>query len=759
MNEDLSSTAFDELDLATIKVDSTTAPKERLTDPNKLRSIHMRFREDDRVNAYNRAMCQSLLDGEPPYDQEELNNANQPDTTNLNFQGAEKKLERAKAPYYRLVNSGELLLNVRTNYGPEDQRSDWQNIMDEEISRTIRACDEFPYETDRLIHKFVWEGVGIAHWQDDRDWRFRASGFGQFYYPRQVAATEAKQEIVTAEDEFTITDLWSKINREDAEGWDKASCRLAITKATSAEPEYQNWERLMEEVKNNDLYVGTRLPKIKVIQGFVKEFDGKVSHYITTENSCGEKTFLFKSLGCYANMTEVMILFPYGTGTNTKLHGIRGLGYKLYPFEQQLNRSVCRLIDQGEMSSSLMLQGTTESDYANLGLEYIGNLAALPPGFNVVPLQMPDLQRSVIPAIDMMTQLGNDRTSGYSAENVFDGDQRKTKFEVTAALEQSAELSTAALDFFYTPADRMIQQIIRRMTRKDYLAQDPGGEEVIDLRLRLAKRGVPLEAFYRIDWKRTTFVRIIGAGSSAAKTLGLQRMAELSPYMDDVGKLYLHRELGIDAVGRSQIDKFFPQNGQVRTTVDTQIAILQNAQLLQGLPIPVLSSDLHLAHAREHMKPLLEMYEAAQAGQIPLGEAATSNIELFSHTVEHVQRIEGDIAASEEAGAMRQMLQRIEEIISNGLKEAEAANQEAAQAEAEGVTMEADPNATQGEPPLSQEQQERFNKAQAEIELMRLKSQAGIEMEMQRNQARIQMDDAKTAAEIRRKNLMQSAGG
>jgi len=746
--------AFDELGLATIKPEMPVAPKERLTTPARLRSIHMRFREDDRINAYNRALCQSLLDGEPPYNQEELNNANQPDTTNLNFQGAEKKLERAKAPYYRLINSGENILSVKTLYGAEDQRTDWEDIMNEEISKTIRGCDEFPYEADRLIHKFVWEGVGIAHWTDDRDWRFKASGFGQFYYPRQVAATEAKQEIVTAEDEFTITELWGKINREEENEWNREAVRLAITKATSAEPEYQNWERLMEEVKNNDLYVGTRLPKVRVIVGFVKEFDGRVSQYITCENDCGETNFLFTSRHCYASMTEAMVLFPYGTGTNTKLHGIRGLGYKVYPFEQQLNRSVCRLIDQGELASSLILQGETETDYANMGLEYMGNLAGLPPNFKVVNVPMPDLQRSIIPAIDMMNQLGNERTSGYSSENVFDGGQRKTKFEVSAALEQSAELSTAALDFFYTPADRLIQQITRRMTRRDYIGEDPGGSEIVDLRLRLAKRGVPLEAFFRIDWKRTSFVRIIGAGSAAAKSLGLERMTELMSYMDDVGKLNLNREKAIDAVGTAQVDKFFPRNGLVRTTVDTQIAILQNAQLLQGLPIPVLSSDLHLAHAREHMKPLLQMYEAAQAGQIPLGEAATSNIELFGHTVEHVQLIEGDIAASEEAAAMRQMLQRIEEIISNGLKEAEAANQQAAEEQAV-----AGEEAAMVEPPLSQEQQERFNKAQAEIEIMRLKTDAGIEMEARRNQARIQMDDAKTAAEIKRKNLMQMASG
>lgn len=60
---------FDELDLAVPKA-TGPLPKERLTDPSKLRDIHVRFREDDRINAYNRAMAQSLVDGEPPYDED-----------------------------------------------------------------------------------------------------------------------------------------------------------------------------------------------------------------------------------------------------------------------------------------------------------------------------------------------------------------------------------------------------------------------------------------------------------------------------------------------------------------------------------------------------------------------------------------------------------------------------------------------------------------------------------------------------------------
>jgi hypothetical protein len=746
---------FDELGLQKPGT-SGSPPRERLTSPTKLRDCHTRLREDDRINAFNRGLAQALLDGEPPYDQSDLNDGNQPDTTNLNFQGAEQKLERAKAPYDRLIYTGEVLVSVNTDHGPQDERGEWETAMNEEISATIREEESFPYEMDRLITKHVWEGLGIAHWEDDIDWRFRASGLGQFFFPRRVAILESRQEYVTADQEFTISDLYAKISDpESAEknGWNPAAVRRAIEKATASEPPYNDWERLVEEVKNNDLFVGTRLPTIRAVHGFVKEFDGTVSHYLTTEDGCGhieEEKFMFKSRQVYRSMTQALVMFPYGRGTNGTVHGNRGLGYKVHPFEQQRNRSIGRLIDKGLQASSLMLQATDETDMANVGLTYYGDCAILPPGVSAPNIAMPDLTRSVIPALDLMDRLVNERTASYSPENVFDGDQRKTKFEIAANLEQSTELSDSSINFFYGPGDRLFQQIVRRMTRREYVPIEPGGEAIADLRKRLVKRGIPLEAFFKIDWKRVKMVRVIGAGSAAAKTIGLQRMGELRPRMDDVGQAALDREVAIDSVGIAGADKFFPKNSDFRTTADTQIAILQNYAIINGQQVPVLSSDKHMAHAREHLKPLLDAYQATAAGEMEEMEFALTFGDLFAHAVEHVSAVEGDPSAIEEAAAMRQMLQQVEEFINNGYKAAEAAEQEAAE------NPQAAPGGAPQEGP-SVEQAERFAKAQAEIEIMKAKADAGISIEVEKNQARIAMDDARTAAEIRRKNMAFTA--
>jgi hypothetical protein len=735
---------FDDLELETISK-TNEVPKERLTDPKKLRSIHMRLFDDDRINARNRALCQSQLDGEPPYVQSELDAANQPDTTNLNFGGAEERLERAKAPYYRLLTAAEELVAVKTLFGQEDERADWEAVMSEEISKTIRDGDTFEYETDRLIHKHVFDGVGILHWSDDIDWRYKGGGLGQFYFPRKVAATESKQSVVTAIEEFSITDLYEKIkDPENAEkhGWNVEATMAAIRKATSADPNYADWERLVAEVKNNDLFVGNNLPVIRVIHGWVKEMDGTVSHYMVPEADCDESGFMYCERNVYKSMTEALVLFPYGAGTNTLLHGIRGLGYKMFPFEEQRNRSIGRLIDKGMQASTLMLQASDETDMANIGLTYYGDLAVLPPGVTAPNIPMPDLQRSVMPAIELMDRLVSERTSGYSSENVFDGDQRKTKAEVMAHLEQAAELSDSALGFFYKPGDRAFQQVVRRMTRRDYLPVDPGGPEIADLKLRLLRRGVPLEAFYKIDWKRTRVVRVMGSGSAAAKTLGLQRMGDMYPRMDDVGQQTYNRDVAIDALGTAGADRYFPKDRQFRTTVDTQIAINQNFILTHGGECPVLASDKHLAHAREHIKPLLEMYQLAEGGQMGLAEAATTYLNLYTHTVEHVQAISGDAAVVEEVASYNEMLQRVGEIIHNGVKEAEQAAQDA---EAAGQEAQAGP---------SPESVAKLEEARANIRRMEADAATARQIKIDDAQTNRAIKDASAAADIQRKNFV-----
>jgi len=251
---------------------------------------------------------------------------------------------------------------------------------------------------------------------------------------------------------------------------------------------------------------------------------------------------------------------------------------------------------------------------------------------------------------------------------------------------------------------------------------------------------VPLEALFQLDIMATKVVRAIGAGSASAKTLSLARISDLRPRMDDVGQAKLDRELCIDAAGVAWTDEFFPKDGVKRTTVDTNIAILENGQLLNGIEIPVLSSDRHLAHAREHIKPLLEVFQAEQEGQVPTAEAAMKIRLLYNHNAEHVDQISGDPAALEEAGMLRQMMQQIGEIISNGLKEAEAEEQKAAEEGAE--------QGQQAGP--SPQDIAAFEKHKASMQFAQEKHQLKLQQMIEDSATRRAIADAEAAAQIAR---------
>jgi hypothetical protein len=767
---------FDGMPLLTMD-DEGKVPQARLTKASRLRSVYVRFRDDDQVNAANRSQMQLLLDGEPPYEQSEMNESGQPDMTNLNFNGAQQRLERAMAPYYSTIQSPELLVQVETNYGPDDEKQYINAILSEELTQTIRDYPQFTYQLSRLAHKHVWEGISFLHWTDEIDWRFRCSGLGQFYIPRQTQACEDDLEIAIVVEEYTVTRLYRAIQNEEvaiANGWNPQEVKKAIRTATAITPIYLDWERLTDELKNNDISVSHNTPVIRVINGYIKEFDGTVSHYITTERPGDGEAFLYCSRQKYQNMSQAFVMFPYGIGTNTKTHSIRGLGYKVFPFEQQRNRSICRFIDQSLLASSLMLQATDEESLASVGLQYFGNTAIVDPNCKVVSYTPPDLSRTVEPALNLMDRLVDARTENYTGEGpVMDGASRKTKYQVSAEMQQGAQLSESSLDFWYGPWNRGLRETVRRIARRNYLSVEPGGREVNDLILRLTKRGVPAEALYQINISKVKAVRSIGGGSAAARTVALDKLSMLRPRMDDVGQQFLDRALAVDAVGTSWADTFFPRQQVKRTTPETGIAILQNTVLLGGQDVPVLPSDPHLTHAREHIKPLIDGFQAVEQGQLPMDQMAKQMQLLYEHCAKHVEAVSGDDSAEAEAASLRQALQQIGEVIANGIKkanaEAEKQQQEAAQQQQQqpqgqpgqpqgqpGAPDQAQPGPTPGEAPFSPDQIAAFEHERQKMQFAEEAHQLKLQHMEQEAATKRAIMDADGAAAIARRQRASS---
>lgn len=675
-------------------------PNCRIKDPDTLRGIYTRLRKADDISSKNRALVQGMFDGDPPYSDAELRRAGREGDTNLNFGEAEAQLEYALAGYLDMLNSVETLVATPTTYGAEADRPEWEAIMAEEITRTYRdRWTQFDFNVKHLCHHHIAHGMGIAYWPDATDWRFRGAGLDDFKLPRQTLVTEDDLEVATALRNIPVWHLYQKISNPEVAGelgWDVEAVRKALCKATADDLHFDDWMKLEAEFKNNDLGFTAKQAEVKLVHGWVREFDDTITHLITTESDCGTTEFLYKKRCAFRSMQQVLVLFPYGLGTNALTHGIRGIGHKIFPMVNASNRLRSNAMDAARLASSLIVKPGSEDSLNDLALTTLGGSTMLNPDFSIENPTFPNLGNVLVPVLADMENLLRNRVSGYSTQNVFGGGERKTRFEVAAQLEQAAKLSNSAIELFYGPLQRVFRESIRRMIAKNYNRSEPGGKEVTELRTRILKRGVPLEAFYGIDVNSIRVVRAIGAGSAAARSLALDQLEGLASAYDDVGQHNLRRDRTISIVGVAQADRYIPKIPGQRPPIDTKIAELENAQLLDGVEITIMPNENHLVHVEVHLGKLSDLYAAINAGEVPLEEGALRMLPLFNHASEQLALVSGDPVTTARASMFRQALQQIGEVVTNGVKKADAQARKAQeQAAAESAEAQAGPQEQQ----------------------------------------------------------------
>ena len=722
-------------------------PTKRLKDARTGRELFETLRRADEENAKTRAKVQAMFDGKPPYDPAQLIKSQQSYRCNLNFGEAESLLEYAMSGYVDLLNSVEDLVYTPTTWGEPNEREHYSAIISSEITRTIREWPQFYFNFLHLCTQFVGHGLGIGHFEDRFDWRFRAAGQSDFLIPRGSMASEDEMEVACARRTYPLHEIWSKIRDAQSAGdagWDVDVTRKALSTCTdSTSAKTFEFEKMETELKNNDWLSTARATTITLIHLWVKEFDGTVTHYIVTEKG-GVNEFLYTGDGFLGSMQQGFVMFPYGLGTNSHYHGIRGLGYKIFSSIQVSNRLRSQLVDGAMLASSVMLQPGSETDFTNVALTYYGAYAVVAPGMTVVPQATPNFQNSVIPVLNDMGSQLQQRTGQYTTQSLFDTGKERTRFEVAAHMEAASKLSITALNLFYQPWDRLVREIVRRMIRPDYVKDEPGGEAIEFLRYRLQLAGVPLEAFQGIDIGNVRAVRSVGAGSPAARTVALGNLREIMSVYDPVGRHNLLRDATVAEVGTTQADRYIKRDPGPRQPVDAKIAMLENDALVQGRQIPVMQEELHLVHIEIHLEALGQFIEQEQEGT-PIEDLVPRMMALYEHTVAHLEFVQGDVTMQEQVATYRQSLQQAGEIISNGMKRLAKLQREQQQAVPE---EQGDPSQAAGPAEGEMKMQAKLEEHQLRLQMMSESHQLKQNIQIQNAQLKRSLADADKARDI-----------
>jgi hypothetical protein len=739
-------------------------PKCRIASVDAARAVYRTIKDSDSASSRNRALIDAMFNGAPPFNQNDLLELGQGERTNLDFGDAASLKEQALASYYDLTSSVDVLARVKIDYGTAEQRAEWSQIVSEEFHNTLKEWQEFEINHQMLADNFVSHGVGICFFEDETDWKWKVAGLSEFRIPRGTKANEWDIEVATVEREFMAHELYAFIKDPKVAadlGWNVKMVRLALIHSCRDDSlEMSDWEKLEEELKNNDiLYGNSRSKKIHVVHQWVREFSGKVSHLIFLKESLfdedsQEEQFLFKRVNRFDAPTNCFVTFCYGIG-NGSYHSIRGLGFKIYPFVQLLNRLRCGMVDGALLASALVVQPSDSGARAleDLTLSYYGPYALFPPGLKIVEKAVPDYRQNVLPVLgDLSANLQN-RTIGFQAQAANTDGKARTAYEVRAQLQREAVLSSASINLFYHPWKRLLKEVYRRISSRNYNALLPGGREAVEFRRRCLARGVPSEAIHR--FVSVEPVRAIGYGSPGLRQLAVDETMQVFGALDEAGRVNLLRDRIAARFGQEVVDRYLPKpETSLRPPIDDKVAVLENATMSTGSPIPVTPGENHFIHASRHLQALEQLQEGLAAGTNPQAALAALNI-FLPHLAEHLEKLGPDEVRKDQVALMRQRLQQM--AASRDRLESELTAAAKKQQEAEQAEMARAMQAEQARISEMERELESSRSLTPESQQKILQEQARFEMEVQRHQAKLALQQAEVAQKLKLKDAETAA--
>jgi len=642
----------------------------RIKSVRELVAAYSTFWWADMESARARTLAQQMRDGVPPYSYYKEQLLGVLGRANVNWGMAETICEQAEMPYSNLLESIDQLCTTPTNYGAPDSRDYWEQVIAEELTLMLRSWPLFYPRWKENVRMFVNEGVSFAFFDDDVDWRWSIRGLQYFKFPRRTTADINSMDMVTAKVDMLPYRLYEHTQHPEeatAEGWNPEAIIAALKQSASQKspPPYdpEEWEKAF---KNFDfMWTATNIV-VESIHGWTREVDGTITHQIGRAD--GQGPFLYEKKKKYRNMASMLVPYLYGVGANGDLHSIRGVLQKNFNKWSAVNKLFCRALDMMMHASTPHVSCPTADAGTELPFTYSGYYCMVQDGYNFVETKVPDFASTLMPGLNFVMQLAQGSSAQYVGQNPFQTQEngKKSSAQVNLESEIGGALSTNGMILFANAWRMHIQELCRRIFRKDYSGNEPGGKEVQEMRARCMDRGVPEEALNQVDYKRVEVNMGIGKGSVVERRNVLAQANQQYFYrLDPSGQNRLTNWSLSSLMGPRQANLLCPIVPNMRPPMDLEFADLENNQLEDGKTVKVLPNQNHQVHLESHLGKMSEIADAASQFQITEEQAVQSLETIFEHSMQHLALMD---PANPEKPQLKANLEQFDQAITNGAR-------------------------------------------------------------------------------------------
>ena len=653
--------------LATLDPETGERPSSRLGHAGNARQLVQRLKDEDQTRMWRYTRIQGLMDGNPPWSHQKLVDIGQGHRANFNLRESEGIVEAAKTPYYDLVF--EVPQFAAIMFGLEGVEphvmKEWSDVLTEEYSETLYGWDGFDTEIQLHQWQMIVNGVGPLFWPHYIGWHSEATKARKVLVPQETKANTGQLELAVVLHSYRADELESFIvkggtNEPDGEGWNIPLCRKAIIDSATREMRQEwgmeNYDLFQRAIRTGDIFYGIhRSDRIYVASLFVKEFGGKVSHYMITDQTLGieqspqenleqETGYLFKRRNKFNDFSEVVCPFFFDSGPDGTWHSVKGLGPKIYDFCDISNRTFCQMLDGSVIGSGLTLEAQDANALPETQISLVGGATVVSPGYKVAQTRIAEALQGAMSMRRELQSVLEHNTGSY--RQPAEEKPQPTYGQEQLAYQQQALLTKGATNRYYNNLDKWHRETLRRLMDPMQRPTVPGGEEAIAFKARCILRGVPEEVFKFQFIKSVVSTRSLGYGSPQIRDMATKELVGMIPYMNEIGRNHAlrSRAASLPGIGMRGVDAYFPPIEKTGVPdAHAALAVLENNALRQpGGKALVEPQQNHSIHFDTHMKDSME--HAQQPGQNPvqvLQHLENSGPHMSQPQCEHIVHLAG----------------------------------------------------------------------------------------------------------------------
>lgn len=594
-----------------------------------LDSVVWQLRDADWPRSLNRARIDSLLDGDPPYSGQEVeeNEIN----VNVNELSGTVVAHDGRAQFYNGFMKPGNYFTCTTDDGPRHKRADYGKIRTREVNKRMKRSIEYVECLRSQFAMDVSHGIGPCGHRDSDLWCPEAMGIEDVLIPSGTRLTMTNLPFACIYRQFTAMEL-IKLTRGPVRdpAWNMPmvnACLEWVDQQTSAImntnwPEIWAPEKMQERIKGDGgFYSGDQVPTIncwdiyywnddKKVSGWNRRMildswsqpDGSATFSPSRRNGKPfdkpyDSQFLYntKNRKWASNLSEIVTwqFADLSARAPFKYHTVRSLGFLLYAVCHLQNRLYSKFTE-AQFEQMMIYFRVKSADEMQRALR----VDLVHKGFvddSIDFIKAQDRYQVNTPLIQLGLQqnahiIGRNSASYTSTPNTSQDKRELTATQWMGEANKVTALVSSALNQAYLYQGNSYRESFRRFCKKD--SKDP---DVRAANAACLKQGIPPRVLFNPECWELEPERVIGAGNKTLEMATADWLVQHLQMYSPEGQQLIKRTATLAITDDPALtDALVPEAPRVTDTIhDAQLAA---GALMQGLPVAVKSGINHIEY-------------------------------------------------------------------------------------------------------------------------------------------------------------------